>query len=138
MKRGDIFAIGEGRKVSLLCACLGVKDGVIQGTVVNGGWGFTIQDGILTVTAKNTTHDANIVWKGELPYGLGGYMETCEYIERRLKRWSITNKLIDRWIDFGETWLRFKRAIGASKRAYLKVYEANSRFVEDEDDLIPF
>jgi hypothetical protein len=138
MKRGDIFAIGEGRKVRLLCECRGVKNSVVHGTVVNGAWDFTLRDGILTVTAKNTMHEADIVWVGEIPYGIGGYMATCEYIERRLKRWSITNKLLDRWISFGDTWLRFKRAIGAAKRAYRKVYEANSRFVEDEDDLIPF
>jgi hypothetical protein len=138
MKRGDYFAIGEGRKVSLLCECRGIGNGVIYGYVVNGAWEFTLEAGILTVIAKNTMHEVNIIWEGEIPRGLGDYNDAIEYIERRLNHWAITNTLIDQWIRLGETWIRFKRAIGAAKRAYLKVYEANSQFVNDEEDLIPF
>jgi hypothetical protein len=138
MKRGDYFAIGEGRKVSLLCECRGIGSGVIDGYVVNGGWEFTLEAGILTVIAKNTMHEVDIIWEGEIPRGTGDYLDTCQYIERRLNHWAITNTLIDQWIRLGATWIRFKRAIGAAKRAYLKVYEANSQFVNDEEDLIPF
>ena len=138
MKRGDFFAIGEGRKVRLICECRGFKDGVLHGYVHNGAWDFTWEHGILTVTAKDAMHEAEIIWTGELPRGVGDYMDIRDYIEGRLNRLSVTNYLIDRWIRLGETWVRFKRAIGAGKRAYLKVYEANSKFVQDEDDLIPF
>jgi hypothetical protein len=137
MKCGDYFAIGEGRKVSLLCKCRCIGNGVVYGYVVNGAWEFTIAAGILTVIAKNTIHEVNIIWEGEIPRETGDYMDVCQYIERRLNHWAITNSLIDQWIRLGETWIRFKRALGAAKRTYLKVYEANSQFVNDEEDLIP-
>lgn len=138
MKRGDLFAIGEGRNVRLVCTCTGVQDGVISGYVWNGAWDFTLSGDILNVTAKGTTHSAKIVWQGESPGRIGGYNEAIMYVERRIGRWRITNYLIDSSIRLKEKWEQFTRALGAAKRAYLKVYEANSKFVEDEDDLIPF
>lgn len=138
MKRGDIFAIGHGRKVALICECRGFKEGVLHGYVVNGAWDFTLEHGILTVTAKGEMHEAEIIWTGKLPHDVGDRMECAMYIERRLNRWAITNYLIDSSIRFHAHVERFKRAVGAAKRAYGVVYAANSRFVQDEDDTIPF
>lgn len=138
MKRGDIFAIGEGKKVYLLCECYSDQNGVIDGLVHNGAWAFTFAAGILKVIYTGESHPAKIVWAGKLPRGIGGYTDTMLYIERRLNRWAITNYLIDSSIRFRAHVARFKRAVGAAKRAYGVVYAANSRFVQDEEDTIPF
>lgn len=140
----EYFAIGEGRRVRLICQYRQPnsdeprKNGVIYGYVVNGAWDFTLEGGILTVIAKGTMHEAEIIWKGWLPDGLGNYTDVGEYIERRLSRWAITNYLIDRAILTHEYGKRVARAWKAAVRNFKVVYRENSRFVQDEDDTIPF
>jgi hypothetical protein len=143
MKLNRFFTLShaeEPKRVKLFCELRSVESGVIKGCVVNGAWSFTLSEGVLQVDGKSEEHRFPVVisWTGDLPSGLGDYNDVIEYIERRINHWRITNWMIDRRLAFLREVARCKRAIGAAKRAYLKVYEANSRFVEDEDDLIPF
>lgn len=137
--KGEYFAVGEGRDVRLLCVHRKPpKDGVIYGNVVNGAWDFEFEGGILTVLATGKKYDANIIWHGYLPEGSGNYMQCIEYVERRLSHWPITNYVIDRAILVKEEWKRFVRACRAAVRNFKVVYRENSKFVEDEDDLMSF
>jgi len=143
MKVNRFFALSppeEPKMVKLFCECESVQGGVIKGYVINGAWSFTLSGGILHIEGKSDDYSFPVVmsWTGDLPGGLGGYNDVMEYIERRLNRWRITNWVIEKRLAFLREFERCTRAIGAAKRAYRKVYEANSKFVEDEDDLIPF
>lgn len=140
----EYFAIGEGRDVWLLCEHrkrrVGEprRPGMVYGYVINGAWDFTLENGILTVLDKGTAHKMEIVWKGMLPDGLGGYQEALIYIARRLSHWPITNFVIDRSIRAKEYGKRVKRAWKAAVRNFKVVYRENSEFVQDESDTIPF
>ena len=142
--KSEYFAIGEGRSVWLLCEHRkrGIgeprRPGMVYGRVINGAWDFTLENGILTVLAKGTTHKKEIVWEGVLPDGLGNYREAMIYIERRLSCWPITNFVIDRSIRAKEYGKRVRRAWRAAVRNFKVVYRENSEFVQDEDDLICF
>lgn len=143
MKVNRFFALAspqEPKRVTLFCECGGVQGDVIKGYVVNGAWSFTFSDGIVKIDGRSEEYHfpAVMSWTGDLPSGLGGYSDIMEYIERRINHWRITNWVIDKRLAFLREYARCNRAIGAAKRAYLKVYEADSKFIEDEDDLIPF
>jgi hypothetical protein len=143
MKVNRFFSLSppeEPKRVKLFCELESVKGGVIKGYVVNGAWSFTLSEGILQIEGKSEDHRFPVImsWTGDLPGGLGDYNNVMEYIERRINHWRITNWMIDKRLAFLRELARCNRAIGAAKRAYLKVYEANSKFVEDEEDTIPF
>lgn len=143
MKVNRFFSLShpeEPKRVSLFCELRSVHGNVIKGYAVNGGWWFTLSEGILQVDGKPGDYRFPVVmsWTGDLPGGLGDYNDVMDYIKRRINRWRITNWVIDNRLAVLREFARCKRAIGAARRAFCKVYEANSRFVQDEDDLIPF
>lgn len=139
MNRGDLFAIGRGRKVSCLCEFRGENsDGSIEGYVINGAWDFTLRGDQLTVHYSGITFPSEIVWQGRLPDGVGGYNGAIEWIEDQLQCFAITRWWRQKVFAVGRRIERVKRAWKAGKKAYKAVYAADSRFVQDEDDLIPF
>jgi hypothetical protein len=134
---GDLFAIGEGKKASLLCeVCAVHADGSIEGFVINGAWDFTLKDGLLTVTQYGTQIPAKIVWTGAVPNV--DYNAALAYIDEQLSSFAVVRWYRQRCIAIRLRMGRFGRACGAARRAFRKVYEADSKFVNDEDDLIPF
>jgi hypothetical protein len=140
MIRGDYFAIGKGKNVSLLCEVRNVKGREITGHVINGSWDFTLTDGSLLVHYTKDTFPATIIWAGELPRGLGGieYEDTIAWIEYQLSSYAIVRWARRRQIALAMRLGRFGRACGAACRAFKAVYAANSVLVNDEDDLTPF
>jgi hypothetical protein len=138
-----LIAIGSNRTVSLLCECK-ETDGAIEGTVINGAWDFTLRGRDLTVHYTKETRPVEIVWQGRLPAHINryDYTEAMEWIDNELLRFGSTRWFRQRWYALRTAAFtrtdRFFRACGAAKRAYKAVYTANSRFVKDEDDLIPF
>lgn len=137
MNIGDLFAIGEGKRANLLCEVCGIDDeGGIEGFVLNGAWDFTLKGGLLTVTEFGTQFPAKIVWTGAVQNG--DYNASLAYIDEQLSSFAVVRWYRQRCIATTLRMGRFGRACGAARRAFKKVYEADSPFIKDEDDLIPF
>jgi hypothetical protein len=139
-----LIAIGRDRKVDLFCECSAPVDGAIEGMVINGEWSFTLKDGVLTCHHTKESRPVEIVWQGRLPSDINryDYEAAIEWVNNELLCFGSVQWFRQRWyalrVAVHSRASRFFRACGAAKRAYKVVYAANSRFVKDEDDLIPF